>query len=63
MYCSGVGECEVHHFSRLVSWWTTTLCFAIWSPLKNLFLHRERRCGHVYLSFLGQRVQLGFVFM
>lgn len=50
-------------FSRLVTWWTAMLCLAIQSPLRNLFSHRERRCGHVSLSFLGHKVQLGFVYM
>lgn len=53
----------MYDFSRLVTRWTAALCLAIMSPLTNLFLHRERRCGLLSLLFLGHRVQLGFMYM
>ena len=49
------------NFSRLVSWWATALCLAILRPLRNLLLHRESKCGQVYLSFIWHNVQLGLV--
>jgi hypothetical protein len=51
----------VHDLSRLMSWWTSTLCLAILSPLRNLFSLKERRRGHVSLSYLWQSVQMGFM--
>ena len=49
------------NFSRLVSWWATSLCLAILRPLRNLLLHKESKCGQVYLSFIWHNVQLGLV--
>ena len=46
-------------FSRLVSWWATTLYLAILRPLRNLLLHRESKCGQVSLSFTWHSVKLG----
>ena len=64
------GKCRVcmHDISRLVNWWTTTLCLAIQSPsgffyFYFYFLHEERRCNHVSLLFLEHRVQLGYLCM
>ena len=45
--------------SKLVICWVVMLCLAIWRPLRNLWLHVDNKCGHVSLSLLLHRVQLG----
>jgi hypothetical protein len=39
-------------FSRLVSWWVSTLCLAILRSLRNVLLHRESKCGQVSMSLI-----------
>ena len=55
-------ECMLD-LSRLLSSWTTMLCLAILSMLRNLFSYMECKCGHVCLSFLWHNVQLRFVYI
>ena len=47
--------------SQLVSWWATTLCFAILKPLRNSLLRRKSKCGQVYMLFIWHNVELGLV--
>ena len=48
-------------FSRLVSWWASTLCHGILMHLRNLVLHRESTCGQVFMLLIMHNVQLGLV--
>lgn len=49
--------------STLASWWMATLCQAIWSTLRNLFLHMDSRWSQVSMLFLGHVVQFGLVYI
>ena len=43
-------------FSRLVSWWVAALCLVILRPLRKLLLHRESKCGQVYVLLIWRNV-------
>ena len=40
--------------------WAALLCLAMRRPFKYGCLHVDNRCGHVFLSLVRHRVQLGF---
>ena len=48
-------------FSRLVSWWATSLCLALLRPSRDLLLHRKSKCGQSSLSLIWHTVEVGLV--
>lgn len=50
---------QIHPLGRILK--PRHLCLAIVRPFRNLFLHRDSRCGHISLLFLWHSVQFGLV--